>query len=79
MMAISAKTKINKIAQGDVNIFSQLTFFKFLTYFAPLAVNDASNRLNIIIFAISSQFQSKYTPHLPYLKKKIGVHFEFFS
>ena len=47
------KLKINKIAQGDVNIFSQLTFFFIFDIFVFLTGNDASNRLNIIIFVIS--------------------------
>ena len=42
-----------KIAKGDGNIFSHLTFFSILTFFATLTGNDASNRLNIIIFVIS--------------------------
>ena len=70
MMAISAKTIINKIAQGDVNIFSELTFFKFLTFFAPLTGNDASNRLNIIIFAISRSISVEIDTSLALFQKK---------
>ena len=53
-MSVFSKTcaqMINKIAQGDVNIFSQLTcFFSILICFATLTGNDTSNRLNIIRF-----------------------------
>merc|ERR1712115_592931 len=42
------------MAQGDVNIFSHLTIFSFFLHFlAFFSGNDASNRLNIIIFVIS--------------------------
>ena len=43
----------NKIAQGDVNIFSHLTFYKFVyVSFIDFTQNFSSNRLNIIKFVI---------------------------
>ena len=47
-------TMHNKIAQGDVNIFSHLTFFKFVYvfFFIDFTQNFSSNRLNIIKFVI---------------------------
>ena len=43
----------NKIAQGDVTIFSHLTFLKFFyVFFIDLTQNFSCNRLNIIKFVI---------------------------
>ena len=44
-------------------------FFNIDNFFASLTRNDASNRLNSIIFVITGQFQSKKTHYLPRLKK----------
>ena len=61
---------LNKIAQGDVNIFSQLTFFLIIDIFAHLTGNDASNRLNIIIFAISRSISVEIDTSLALFQKK---------
>ena len=43
----------NKIAQGDVNIFSHLTILKIVyAFFIDFTQNFSSNRLNIIKFVI---------------------------
>ena len=45
-------------------------FFYFLTFFAPLTGNEASNRLNIIIFAISRSISIKIDTSLALFQKK---------
>ena len=73
--------KINKIAQGDVNIFIKSIdmFFSILIFFATLTGSDASNRLNIIIYAISRSILVEIDTSLALFQKNIfGGHFEFF-
>ena len=53
-------------------------FFSILTFFATLTGNDASNRLNIIIFVISRSISVEIDTSLALFKKKIGGHFDFF-
>jgi len=69
----------NKIAQGDVNIFSHLTFKKKITFFATLIGNDASNRLNISTFVGSRLISVEIGTSLALFKKNIfSGHFDFF-
>ena len=69
----------NKIAQGDVNIFSQLTFFFNFDIFATLTGIDASNRLDIIIFVIRRSISVEIDTSLALFRKKIfGGHFMIF-
>merc|ERR1712240_855394 len=53
LVAIHKNIGINKIAQGDVNIFSHLTILKIVyAFFIDFTQNFSSNRLNIIKFVI---------------------------
>ena len=66
---VAMKTK-NKIAQGDVYILStHLTFFKILIFFAILTGYDASNRLNMITFAISRSISVEIDTSFALFKK----------
>ena len=68
--AVSAsRANQNEIAQGHVNIFCHLTFFSILTMFATLTGNDASNRLNIIIFVISRSISVEIDTSLALFQK----------
>ena len=71
--------KNNKIAKGDVNIFSHLTFFSILNFFAALTGNDASKRLNTIEFVISRPISVEIDISLAFKKNSLGGHFDFFS
>ena len=62
------KLEKNKIAQGNVKIFSHLTLFS-MTFFAPLTRNNATNRLNIIIFIISRSISVVKDTSLAFFKK----------
>ena len=53
------QSKSNKIAQGDISIFSHLTFFQLWYFFATLIGNDASHRQCIIISVIRRSISVK--------------------
>ena len=76
------QNKKNKIAQGNVNIFSHLTFFILTFYFVISAIlfgNDASNWLNISKLVISMSILVEIDTPLALFQKNIfGGPFDFF-
>ena len=72
LMILTHITNINKnkIAQGDVNIFSHLTFFSFIYMLViDLTKTLSSNRLNIIKFVFYGPNLQKWILCLPDSKK----------